>query len=66
MNSVGSNEMLLVSLGEWFATWWWVIPSVLGLLILKTSRCQATASPEAEIPLGLFGKNGRMVGTASV
>ena len=35
MQSVELSDMFLTPLGEWVATAWWVIPVVLGLLILN-------------------------------
>ena len=51
MKSVGLSDMFLTALGELLATWWWVIPVVLGLLILK----QVAAKPRRRRSWGSRG-----------
>ena len=35
LERVGLSDMFQTALGEWFATWWWVILVVVGLWILN-------------------------------
>ena len=59
MNSVGLNDMLPVALGEWFATWWWVIAVVLGLSILKQVAAKRRPRQRRRARRDYSGRTGR-------